>query len=125
MDLCASAVYRLAGGTPRPDREFTVRQWFDGREKNPPWEKTPEPLGRWLRSFKDDDEWTLALQLRDAYTHRTTRRHITITVGQTAKAFVDVDGTLHGSAGTMARVVTFGLERYEAFAFALRESVGA
>jgi hypothetical protein len=124
MDLCASAVYRLAGGTLRPNFEFDVGQWFD-RRANPPWAKTPAPLAAWVRLFDSDSDtdgdWKLATWLRDAYTHRTTTRHFTLSLGRpsVAQTSLDADGVLHASTATMNRIVSFGLARFRSFADAV------
>jgi hypothetical protein len=127
MDLCASAVFRLAEGTPPPDREFDMGQWLHPhKNQQPPWGTTPDPLKRWVESFDGDSDWELAVKLRDAFTHRTTRRHVTVTVGSRSgpvQALVDVDGTLHASTGTMRRIVNFGLARFRKLADAMDQAV--
>jgi hypothetical protein len=124
MDQCAAAVFRLTGEPYRANREPTVGWWFDQRA-NPPWHLVPTPLTKWLQGFDGNATWELLNGFRQAFTHRTVQRHVTVSVGRESQAHqleLELQGARHGAWDLMSRFLTFGKRRFSTFERALAKS---
>jgi hypothetical protein len=117
MDQCAAAVFRLSGGSLRADRERDVG-WWTHRAAPPTWRSVPSPLRHWLRAFNQNSTWDLLSEARHAFTHRTVRRHVTLTIGVPKHGhdvFLDIRGTLHDADNLMPQALSFGRRRFSSF----------
>ena len=128
MDLCAGAISRLSGHVYPADRERSVAWWFDKKHPDRLSNITvPQPLSDWLKVFNDNTTWKLATEIRHVFTHRSTRRDVTLLVGdgtetRGAAAKFEVDGALHDADDLMPRLITFGTQRFSDFERAVSRS---
>jgi hypothetical protein len=138
MDLCAAAVFRLTRQSIKGRIEKDVNWWLEPRQR--PWNLVRPSLERWLRVFDNNAAWALATELRDSLTHRTIRRRVEGTMGQTLPSLggesgntdenaptpqlrspskLLIDGVAHDPVVLMPKLVAFGRHRYSAFERAL------
>jgi hypothetical protein len=122
MDLCAAAIYRLTGESLRADRERDVGWWLDTRGKRH-WRLVPIPVRQWLRVFRGHTTWEMATELRNAFTHRSLQRHVSLAIGHGhGSVEFETPNGRYDSEEAMSRLVTFGQRRYSSFERALARS---
>jgi hypothetical protein len=76
IDLCAAALYRIGGGTPRRHPEADVGTW-DHRTEVAALTLAPS-LSGWIAGIRGDHSWAVLQECRDLVTHRTMPQHVTI-----------------------------------------------
>jgi hypothetical protein len=115
MDQCAAAISRLSGDSYRADRERTVRWWT--HDASPAmWRRVALPLRHWLRAFNQNSTWDLLSEARHAFTHRTGRRRITVTIGVPKhEVILDIGGAPYDPDNLMPQALTFGRRRFSSF----------
>ena len=119
LDLCSSAVFRLAGGTLRPNREFDLGEW---RNANKTAGVTPPPaLGRWVSSVLKSQGWGHLEAARHQMVHRTTGRLIFLTVGshRLPSSLYNVGTASHPVDTAVRSFVSFGRRRFDTFCAAV------
>lgn len=116
LDLCAAIAYRANCGAPLHDREIDVDGWFRKR-KAKSLASLPGPYRQWLDETRAPEDWTILRECRDAFTHRTLGRNLTIVLGgvPSSKVKLEIFGDPHDIAVLMPRLLRFGSERHSAF----------
>lgn len=119
LDLCSSAVFRLAGGTLRPNREFDLGSWRDA--KKTAGLAPPTALGRWVRNVLKSQGWSQLEAARHQMVHRTTGRLIFLTAGshRLPSSLYRVGTASHPVDTTVQSFVSFGRRRFDTFCAAV------
>lgn len=116
LDLCAAILFRVNHDSPSRKREMDVNEWF--RKSNAKsLAKLPSPHRKWLEETRASVEWADLRECRDAITHRTLGRDLTVVLGgvPASKVQLDVLGVPHDIDLLMPRLLVFGNDRRSAF----------
>lgn len=119
LDLCASAVYRLAGGMPRPNREADLSQWR--RLRRLANVSPPPALDRWATDVLAAPEWRSLENARHQMVHRTTPREIDLVIGggHYRRTTYEVGKARYRVDYAVSSFVDFGQRRFETFCTAV------
>jgi hypothetical protein len=117
LDLCANAVFRVAGGQLNKSGWFKDVEFWNGSGSQEL--SVPPATEKWLKALLADDDLQLLLTCRHSLTHRRVRRHV---FGGDRRSFSEITElvpsggnalTSLGSVGDLIpRLVEFGIGQF-------------